>query len=706
MILTVFPGTAIAVSGGVDSMALAHLCSRLRRADPLFRISDNPVGGFVALTVNHRLRAGSGEEAKAVRDAVRDMGLNHTVIPLRWRDAARRDVDPSTLPNVETLARRLRYRAMGYQVRWRGLVSLLMAHHEDDQYETVLMRLMAGHGPRGLRGMRAAHDIPECYDMHGVYQSGFVDDQRLKNPFYNLRPTRRERKYVKLELIEDMDPEVFARELGTGLQGDVDLFDPQDGLSLKKSARTAPPLSPLDIEDSGIMIYRPLLEFSKDRLIATCLENNVPWFEDHTNSDPTLTTRNALRHLWKNHQLPAALQKSAVLQLAARCRRSIAAEEAEAERLAGQCLVQHFGPNAGTLLLQLPVPQSRARRQGSVYTKAWRERRLRHMRTVAALLVRKLLRIVSPEHHLTPVANLGAFVTILFPSLGDVRQGTAGPPKAFSVCGVHFVPIQSGQGSLSWFLSRAPYPSTSPLPAAYFSGLAAKVTLHSRPEHWKWPEWSPWRLFDGRFWIRVRNRLPSGIVAMPFVLEHAKPFREALLEDHAKDTLAALLKKHAPGKVRYTLPALYAVREIDWALEGLPDPRRGDAARAADDEEADNDAEAALESEPEVDDDLPENNQSADRRHVASQGKWKGGGLGALRLLALPTLGVHLPGIEHWLQWEVRYRKVDGGLLERDDAARGPWNRRAGRRRWVVLGRWGRWRRRTPGEKKRLLGEA
>jgi hypothetical protein len=34
-----------------------------------------------------------------------------------------------------------------------------------------------------------------------------------------------------------------------------------------------------------------------------------------------------------------------------------------------------------------------------------------------------------------------------------------------------------------------------------------------------------------------------------------------------------------------------------------------------------------------------------------------------LHLLALPTLGVHVAGLENWLQWEIRYRKTDLGFL-------------------------------------------
>ncbi|KXH63501.1 PP-loop family protein [Colletotrichum salicis] len=72
-----------------------------------------------------------------------------------------------------------------------------------------------------------------------------------------------------------------------------------------------------------------------------------------------------------------------------------------------------------------------------------------------------------------------------------------------------------------------------------------------------------------------------------------------------------ILKRFAPGKVRYTLPALYAVNRDEQTGEEV------------------------------------------------------------LRMLALPTLGVGLPGLERWVQYEVRYRKVDMGLFEHETVGRG-----------------------------------
>ncbi|KAK9236009.1 PP-loop family-domain-containing protein [Lipomyces kononenkoae] len=58
-----------------------------------------------------------------------------------------------------------------------------------------------------------------------------------------------------------------------------------------------------------VKILRPLMSQSKVRLIATCLDAQVQWFEDMTNHDPTYTKRNAVRYLLSQpEKLPQALR--------------------------------------------------------------------------------------------------------------------------------------------------------------------------------------------------------------------------------------------------------------------------------------------------------------------------------------------------------------------------------------------------------------
>lgn len=54
---------------------------------------------------------------------------------------------------MEAAARTARYKALTDMARQAGIAHLLLAHHQDDQAETVLLRLLRGTGPMGLAAM-------------------------------------------------------------------------------------------------------------------------------------------------------------------------------------------------------------------------------------------------------------------------------------------------------------------------------------------------------------------------------------------------------------------------------------------------------------------------------------------------------------------------------------------------------------------------
>ncbi|MGB5806775.1 tRNA lysidine(34) synthetase TilS, partial [Castellaniella sp.] len=55
---------------------------------------------------------------------------------------------------MEAAARDARYTALAELAAHAGVGHLLLAHHQDDQAETVLLRLLRGTGPLGLAAMR------------------------------------------------------------------------------------------------------------------------------------------------------------------------------------------------------------------------------------------------------------------------------------------------------------------------------------------------------------------------------------------------------------------------------------------------------------------------------------------------------------------------------------------------------------------------
>ncbi len=713
--------TALAVSGGVDSMALAYLCTQIRPTDAWIKVPDHPVSSPLGLIVDHGLREGSAVEADKVATALKKLGIRAHILKLRWKEALGHDANPSQLPNVETLARYLRYRRLGAFCTSRSVASLFTAHHQDDQYETVMMRLLSGHGHRGLQGMRPATDIPECYDLHGIYQSGFIDDQRSDNPFYNLTPNERERKLLRSGLRNEVDPAVIAREIEAGLKWDVATAYLDDYRGGAKAGRPAPLLAPLQFEDGGIMVYRPLLGFGKDRLIATCLEHDIPWFEDHTNADRTLTMRNAVRYMHRGYTLPAALQKPSILQLQERCRARVASAEAEVDRLLSRVRIHEFGANAGTLVATVPrfsLPTVPRKFSASPATQG---KRLAHYRHIAALLIRRLLSMVSPERELSQPAQLTHLVSMLFPSLATTSTPPQ-PPKPYVICSVLFTPLLDTN---RWLLTRAPHASNTPPPSLTFPPLPITKRLSRPPRAWKTQGWTVPLIYDGRFWIRLMHRLPSPLRVAPFALEHHKPFREALADDGARKELAGLLRRYAPGKTRYTLPAVYATMDVAGLLAGggwwldygcATANAANNRAELSEDtgEEEETRAELSEDTREEEEDELEETEAVARMRSDslgavhAGRVKWERSlptREEGMQLLALPTLGVGLPGLEDWLRWEVMYRKVDDRLLRLNRLGGRGIGRRELRDRVRWLNRWTRLRLGRASRPRRSVGD-
>jgi len=137
------PDIAVAVSGGRDSLCLALLAYEWVR----YRH-----GKLVALIVDHGLRPESADEARATARMMQSHGIESTI--LRWSGSKRAS-------GVQEAARAARYRLLEEACRERGILHLLVAHHADDQAETIAMRAAHGSGPDGLAGMAALVETPD-----------------------------------------------------------------------------------------------------------------------------------------------------------------------------------------------------------------------------------------------------------------------------------------------------------------------------------------------------------------------------------------------------------------------------------------------------------------------------------------------------------------------------------------------------------------
>lgn len=130
----------LAVSGGVDSMAMLHVLLYLRtRYHASLHIAH----------LNHNLR---GAESAKAADFVRRQGEAYQV-PVTVMTADGRTLRSRRSGSLQALARDHRYRFLEQVADNEGAGRIAVGHHRNDQAETVLMNLLRGSGVRGLGGI-------------------------------------------------------------------------------------------------------------------------------------------------------------------------------------------------------------------------------------------------------------------------------------------------------------------------------------------------------------------------------------------------------------------------------------------------------------------------------------------------------------------------------------------------------------------------
>jgi tRNA(Ile)-lysidine synthase len=132
----------VAVSGGLDSMLLLHACVQfMPRAGAL---------PLQVLHVHHGLSANADAWAQHVTSTCSALGVPCRVLNVQ--------VD-RTRASLEASAREVRHAALAAALQPGD--ALLLAHHADDQAETVLLRLLRGSGVTGLAAMRPARALAD-----------------------------------------------------------------------------------------------------------------------------------------------------------------------------------------------------------------------------------------------------------------------------------------------------------------------------------------------------------------------------------------------------------------------------------------------------------------------------------------------------------------------------------------------------------------
>ncbi|MCG8352969.1 MAG: tRNA lysidine(34) synthetase TilS [Chloroflexales bacterium] len=132
----------VAVSGGPDSLCLLHLLWRLRTE------------GGPAIHIAHLDHSFRGEQSAAEAKFVKKIAASWEITSSIERCDVPRFADERGL-SPQAAARVVRYAFLARTVQAHEAAAVAVAHHADDQAETVLLHLLHGAGLAGLRGMRA-----------------------------------------------------------------------------------------------------------------------------------------------------------------------------------------------------------------------------------------------------------------------------------------------------------------------------------------------------------------------------------------------------------------------------------------------------------------------------------------------------------------------------------------------------------------------
>ena len=185
----------LAVSGGLDSMALLDVATAVRRRRSC---------GLVVATFDHASGPHSARAAALVADSALSYGLPVVV----GRAGA--------LEPTEAAWRTARWeflRSVAHKVNG----PVLTAHTRDDQIETVLIRAMRGAGTRGLAGLRVSSEVVRPFlDVRRAQLKAYASARGLR---WMEDPSNRSPRYLRNRVRHDLLPALLRAqpELATQL---------------------------------------------------------------------------------------------------------------------------------------------------------------------------------------------------------------------------------------------------------------------------------------------------------------------------------------------------------------------------------------------------------------------------------------------------------------------------------------------------------
>jgi tRNA(Ile)-lysidine synthase len=181
----------VACSGGADSLALAWTSQVVTK-----RISLN----LIAVIIDHQLIKESSQVAQEAKKKCEDFGIEKVVIK---QILVKDDND-----GLEAAARKSRYEAFEELVNEFNAKAVLLAHTQDDQAETMLMRLTRGSGAKSLSAMKEVSGKYLRPFLH-IRKQVLVDALEKENISYWQDPANTNYKFLRAKVRHELMPKLI-----------------------------------------------------------------------------------------------------------------------------------------------------------------------------------------------------------------------------------------------------------------------------------------------------------------------------------------------------------------------------------------------------------------------------------------------------------------------------------------------------------------
>lgn len=172
---------AVACSGGIDSMCLLNY---------LFTHKNSYNIDIIAVNVDHQIRDNSANDSKFVADFCEKNGIRC----LKFKVEALKIASEKKL-GIEEAARIARYKIFDAVIEKGLATKIAIAHHVEDQVETILLNIFRGSGLKGASGMDAiqGHFVrpmlntrkQEIFDYMETNNLQHVEDQTNNDDTYS-----------------------------------------------------------------------------------------------------------------------------------------------------------------------------------------------------------------------------------------------------------------------------------------------------------------------------------------------------------------------------------------------------------------------------------------------------------------------------------------------------------------------------------------